>query len=601
MDLLNDTLNRMTVDELKSIGRCLPGMPSSGPKHKLLEFLRQRLSGAPLKATWQMLDDTQRLAVAEAVHEPQGRFFDDRFRAKYGRSPDFATPPPADHKRMQGPWHGAPTALHLFLYRERDGSCQMPSDLRKELQAFVPEPAPVELQVCDELPPQHRGHALTVRTCEREALIDLAVMLRLADQGRLQVSDKTSQPGAGTMRLLAETLAGGDFYAEPTAGTPDPEDETAGPIKAFAWPLLLQAAGLMQRQGSKSALTPAGRKALGAAPAGVLRTLWQKWIKSSLLDEFSRVDAIKGQKAKGRVMTAVAPRREAIEMALQDCPVGAWVDVDHLLRHMVAAGDEFEFEVAHDPWKLYLGEAQYGSLGYAGSHGWNLLQLRYLLCLLFEYAAPLGLVDVAYVSPLEARNDYRGLWGADDLPYLSRYDGLCHIRLTALGAYCLGLVKDYTPAAAPISTRLSVMPSLQVHLAAGPLTAEEALTLDTWAAPVTGESWQLDRQKALAAVEAGHDTADLRAFLQARDEQPLPQPVDAFLAACQKQGRALRIAGAAVLVECQDTATAATLATHKETAGLCLAAGERHLVVRSEHQAKFRSAARVLGFGMPPG
>ena len=76
--------------------------------------------------------------------------------------------------------------------------------------------------------------------------------------------------------------------------------------------------------------------------------------------------------------------------------------------------------------------------------------------------------------------------------------------------------------------------------------------------------------------------------------------MEAFLAACQKQGRALRIAATALLVECQDAATAATLATHKETAGLCLAAGERHLVVRSEHQAKFHSAARVLGFGMPP-
>lgn len=597
MNLLNDTLSRMSVDELKSIARSMPGLPRTGPKQKLLDFLMHHLSGDALKATWQHLDDTQRLAVAEAVHEPLGRFFDDRFRAKYARSPDFATPPPEGHRRI-GIWRGEPTALHLFLYRDRDGNCQVPSDLRRELQAFVPAPPPVELQVRDQLPEQHRGHALTVRHCEREALTDLAVMLRLADQGRIQVSDKTSQPGAGTMRLLAETLAGGDFYAEDKPGSSDPDDEPAGPIKAFAWPLLLQAAGLMQRQGSKSALTPAGRKALGAAPAGVLRTIWQKWRKSTLLDEFSRVDAIKGQKAKGRVMTAVAPRREAIETALQDCPVGTWVDVDQLCRYMLASGNEFE--IAHDPWKLYVGETQHGSLGYAGSHGWNILQLRYLLCLLFEYAAPLGLVDVAYVPPHEARPDYGSMWGTDDLPYLSRYDGLCCIRLTALGAYCLGLATEYTPTAAPASTRLSVMPSLLVQVVAGPLATEETLTLDTWATPVTGESWQIDRQKALAAVEAGHDTAELRSFLQARDEQPLPPPVEAFLAACQKQGRALRIAGTALLVECQDAATAATLATHKETAGLCLAAGDRLLVVRSEHQAKFRHLARVLGFGMPP-
>jgi hypothetical protein len=439
-----------------------------------------------------------------------------------------------------------------------------------------------------------------VRTCEGEALTDLTIVLRLADQGHLAVSDKTSLPGASTLRLLADTLTGGDFYPAAQAGSPNLADEPAGPIKAFAWPLLLQAAGLMQRQGNKSALTSAGRKALVAAPAEVLRTIWQMWGKSTLLDEFSRVDAIKGQRAKGGIMTALPPRRHAIEAALKDCPVSAWVEVDQLSRYMVASGRSFE--VTHDIWKLYIGTPNDGCLGYDDSNIWDLLQQRYLLCLLFEYAAPLGLVDLAYVPPGGARPDYSrgGRWTPNDLPYLSRYDGLCHIRLTALGAYCLGLADTYTPATAPASTRLSVMPSLQVHVAAGPLAVEEALMLDTWATPLTTESWQLDRQKALAAVESGHDTAELQAFLQARDAQPLPQPVEAFLAASQKQGRALRIAGTAVLVECPDAATAATLATHKETAGLCLAAGERHLVVRSEHQARFRSAARVLGFGMPP-
>ncbi len=52
------------------------------------------------------------------------------------------------------------------------------------------------------------------------------------------------------------------------------------------------------------------------------------------------------------------------------------------------------------------------------------------------------------------------------------------------------------------------------------------------------------------------------------------------------------------LIECQDADTASLIATHKETAGLCLRAGDRHLVVRLEHEAKFRAVARVLGFGL---
>ena len=50
-------------------------------------------------------------------------------------------------------------------------------------------------------------------------------------------------------------------------------------------------------------------------------------------------------------------------------------------------------------WKLYLGDPEYGSLGYDGFHDWPILEGRYTLAVLFEYAATLGLLDVDYVSP----------------------------------------------------------------------------------------------------------------------------------------------------------------------------------------------------------
>ena len=58
-------------------------------------------------------------------------------------------------------------------------------------------------------------------------------------------------------------------------------------------------------------------------------------------------------------------------------------------RFMQVAG--FDFIVNRDPWNLYLAEPGYGSLGYDGSHDWAIIEGRYALCLLFEYAATLGL------------------------------------------------------------------------------------------------------------------------------------------------------------------------------------------------------------------
>ena len=107
---------------------------------------------------------------------------------------------------------------------------------------------------------------------------------------------------------------------------------------------------------------------------------------------------------------------------------------------MQAAG--LDFSVTRDPWSLYLSDPEYGSLGYDGYHEWEFLEGRYLLCVLFEYAASLGMIDVAYTDPRGARPDYTELWGTDDLEFLSRYDGLRYVRLTALGAYCLGLTES---------------------------------------------------------------------------------------------------------------------------------------------------------------
>jgi hypothetical protein len=589
MNTLNEVLPRLTVDQLKSLMRWLPDASPTGRKDLLVGAILRSLAGDGLRALWDRLDDIQRMAVAETAYALDGLFDGNRFRAKYGRLPDFTI---KENGRRYS-YYGPPTALGLFLYHQ-DGCYSLPDDLHERLIAFVPEPEPVRLSTIETLPEEIGEDPLMVRHTERDAMVDLSVLLRLTDQGKIQVSDKTSLPGAATLRLLTESLAGGDFYADKPKQ--DQRGQEIGPIKAFSWPLMLQAAGLAQRNGSKLALSAGGRKALASAQASVLGAIWNKWLKSSLFDEFSRVDVIKGQKSKGRVMTAVAPRRAAINEILRLCPVEAWINVDDFSRFMQATGHTFD--VSHNPWKLYISDQQYGSLGHDGYHSWEILQLRYLLCVLFEYAATLGIIDVAYIEPTEARNDFGHLWGTDDLEFLSRYDGLIYFRVTPLGAWCLGSVEDYTPAPIQPSVRLSVLPRLQVNVVGGNLSTEESLTLDTWAVESTDKSWRLDRQKAIGAIEKGRDIAELRAFLQAREDQPLPETVESFIKTTERQGKALKISGTALLIDCENAEIAASIATHKETASLCQRAGDRQLVVRLENEEKFRNLVRILGFGL---
>lgn len=581
------------VGELKKLAALVTtSLPTR--KDELVALLLRHLEGdSALRALWERLGELERAAVAEVIHGPEARFHPARFRAKYGRDPDWGSLDQYDRRAKASP-------LRLFLY----GSGLLPDDLRERLEAFVPEPPDAALESLAEPPAMLERQVelydyaarkkerwtetipVAVRETERSAQRDLAAVLRLVDAGKVSVSDKTRRPTGSAIRAVADVLDEGDFC-----------DDAVGPIKAFAWPLIVQAAGLAELSGTRLRLTKAGQKGLASLPAETLRASWNRWLDTRLLDELSRIECIKGQTGKGkRGLTAAAGRRAAVAAALAECPVGRWVAVDELFRYMRAAGHDFE--VTRDAWGLYLAEPEYGSLGYDGHGGWEILQARYALCLLFEYAATLGLVDVAHVPPAGARPDYRKLWGVDDLEFFSRYDGLVYLRVTPLGAYCLDLAKSYTPAPLELRPVLSVLSNLELAATGEPLAAGDRLVLDRYAERVSDLVWRLGPGKLLAALEQGGSVAELQEFLSARSAVPLPAAVTRFLQDVEERAKRLRDRGAARLIECADPALAALVANHARTRRLCFLAGERHVVVPAASEPAFRRALRGLGYAL---
>ncbi len=625
-----DALNALTVDELKKLRALLPTSDAATRKNDLVQLLQSYLLGDRLRDQWAQLDARQQDAVREAIYTGNGKFIADRFRAKYGQAPVFRSKQDK-HARFFGHsgWDAKPTRLCLFIYNDQI----VPDDLRDHLKTFVLPPVATKLKTT-ELPEAieqeekewelaeddagltviHRSGAymlprkppkitttlhqtpLTHRDTERAAAQELPALLRLIEKGKLAVSDKTHQASGATMKEIETVLRDGDYYEV----TPKQNkwDTEIGYIKAFAWPLLMQAGKLAELSGKKLALTKAGRAALSTQPAESLRLLWQRWLKSKLLDEFNRIDEVKGQYSKGsRNMTAAEGRRAVIVEALKQCPVGSWVHVDDFFRFMQAAA--FDFKVTRDPWELYIVDKEYGSLGYDGHDDFEIIEGRYILCLLFEYAATLGMLDVAYLDPKGARKDYREMWGADDLEFFSRYDGLSYFRVNLLGAYCLGLANSYTPQQIEESATLTVLPSLRINVGGTGLSLDEALLLETWAEKEADTVWKLSQEKSLAALENGAQIAELREFLQQRDEQELPETVESFIRKTERNARALKHKGSALLIECVDAETAATIANHDRLKKLCQRAGDKHLVVLAEDETAFRKLLHVIGYGMP--
>ncbi|BAH49608.1 helicase-associated domain-containing protein [Rhodococcus opacus] len=425
-----------------------------------------------------------------------------------------------------------------------------------------------------------------IRLTEHEALSNLHTVLQLCAAGELRCSEKTARPSAATVRAVGSQLAHGDFYLH-------------DPISSFAWPLIIQAGGLAKIDGGRLRLTPKGRTALRRLPAEVISQLWQRWLTHAVIDEFSRIEQIKGQRAHN-VLTSAKNRRETVARALAGCPPGEWIGVDSLFMSM--RRKRLNPNIARSEmalWKLYLVDPQYGSLGYDGYHRWEILEGRYTLAVLFEYAGTLGLLDLGYLHPTGARTDFHDNWGGDDLDALSRYDGLKEIRLNALGCYALGLTDTYQPPTDDeIAPALKVLPNLDV-VATGTLLPGDQLLLSAYAEHTADRVWTLTAASLLAAIDAGRPLEDLTAFLAQRTDHELPGSLRTVIDDVTRRATQLTDHGHALVIECTDPALTALITRDRALRSLCRPIGDRHLAVPLDREPKFRKALLKLGYALP--
>ncbi len=549
-----------------------------------------------LQGFYTHLSALEQAAMQEAVHSPDGTLDRFRFKAKYGNVPRFA---------ISSGWSSwgkreepkTPNLALLFT-----SNAMMPPDLQARLKKFVPPPKDIEAQAVNQLPEgiklksygrEDEITPLVQHKTEQAAAHDLMAVLQLVDMGKVGVSGKTARVTKAGAKAIRKVLSHGDFYSDDVE-SPWEYDVQMGDagIRPFAWGLLLQAANLAQINGNKLALTRTGKTAMKKPAHETLAKLWQRWLKNKLLHEMNRVDIIKGQKSKRRPLAAVERCRPQIASALAELEEGVWIETDKFFKFLIAKGHSFN--VARDYWALYLGDPNYGSFGY--NHiTWNHLEGRFTRAVLLEYAATLGLIDVALIPPWGAVSDLRNLWGADDLSCLSRYDGLWALRLNSLGAWILGQKDEYVPDFQD-EPSLRVLPNLDVTLMASSGSSSDELFLDRCCERSSERTWHISLPKLLKAVEEGVELKRIITFLKERNEGPLPQPVQAFLNDAADRAGKVRDLGEARLIECAAPPIAHLIANDSRLKNLCFLAGDRHVVVPKDNETQFRKTLRELGY-----
>jgi hypothetical protein len=306
----------------------------------------------------------------------------------------------------------------------------------------------------------------------------------------------------------------------------------------------------------------------------------------------NRIEVIKGQKSAKHPLSAAEPGRRQITLTLSELEEGKWVRTDDFLKFLIAQGHRFD--IVRNEWVLYITDPQYGSFGY-DNVGWEYANGRFARAFLLEYAATLGLIDVALVPPWGAVVDHLDLWGADELSCLSRYDGLWALRVNSLGAWVLGQKKSYAPSFHD-EPSLRVLPNMEITIMGASFPSSDALFLDRISEKVSERVWRLSLSKLLQAAEEGVEIMRAIAFIEERSRGDLPQSVRAFFDDILLRSGKIRDLGEARLVECADAPLAHLIANDSRLRSLCFLAGDRNLVVLKENETAFRKGLRELGY-----
>ena len=545
-----------------------------------------------------MMDPVEQAAIEELIHGTDTLDFE-QFKAKYGKLPDMSLKGNYYRRRSSQDYYFP--QVNLFI--ESD---YIPEDIRKLFKDFVKQPQEVQSKTIDELPETvelYKGESraydaeLVRHSTAQVAISDLQAMLRLADQGKIKVGAKTGHPTNASCKSILKVLSNGDLYPEDIAPDDDYDEVTIGDagIRPFAWVMLLLAGGLVKINGSKLELTRNGKAALKKPAHEVLKHLWGRWLKNKNFHELRRVNIIKGQKSKKRPLYTAVDGRYSLEDALYELEPDKWIKTDDFFTFLVSGG--LGFSIVRNAWPLYIGDSHYGSLGY-GSTGWDKhIEGRFARAFLLEYAATLGLIDVALVPPWGSTNDHGDLWYPGELSCLSRYDGLYAFRLNSLGAWILNPEKEYIPHSKNESG-FTVTDNMEITALNGldELSSSDRLFLDRFSTPKSDKIWKLSLDKLLLAVEEGVELREIGEFLAARNQGALPEAVEDLLEDVNQRIFVLENKGDAVLLQCKEKGLASLIANDKVLKKICILAGKDHIVYYKNAESQFKKRLRELGY-----
>lgn len=265
--------------------------------------------------------------------------------------------------------------------------------------------------------------------------------------------------------------------------------------------------------------------------AGKCRMLLQDYLGAVEIFELDRIRSIKVRTDSRPILTQA---RKTVLKYLSTCPVNNWIEFSELLRFIKQNDRKFltsvvgEIEVYNDYERYYS----------SGEHSWNEVEGSFVQVILLEYLSTIGIVDLMVEEDCD---DYGE----------KEYYSINYLRLTALGAYVLGVFDHYEEPAKEVEhSGIIIQPNYEVIVASGGMREVHALFLDRFAEKVSeGEVnvYKLTFKAVANALDQGIPVQELIDYFQKFTVNPLPENVLLTLQEWKRDSKKIRIRTVTIL------------------------------------------------------
>lgn len=554
MASLREILTGYTTGELQVMLK-LADTRCSGVKSAVIEWLLQHVFGQNLKNTWNMLSSLEKLAVAEAIYNNGGQILAEQVEVKYGKKLSLGSGYISRYSSEKTP------PIFLFNFK---GS-PIPEELIEKLKKFVPEPEKSKISYLAE-PPTHNPRiegpdgALLAYNAQRTVFHDLSFVLGLIRNETLKVSPKTHMPTGALITKINKVLVEPDYYAENL--------EKSKPVRGFAWIVLLKTAQLIRYKGDVIELTSAGEALLANPNADQIKMIFDSFLKRFEFDDVVRIDTISNMRSKydSTELTEPTERRQKITAALKNCDYGKWISLLEFCRYMQVQYPSYQVA-------SYLGEIKIGDNAAPLMHlssQWPYLEATYVKYFLMEIVATLGMIEIRYHQAIFNDQDEASWW---DIDFISTYDGLYAFRITKLGSYCLGLIKEVPHMEEKKEKLFHVMPNLEITAVVDQLFKSDVLLLDMCMDKVNEKTWKLSQAKLLNVVEDKNFLlTEFKSFVFKHAMSVIPKTVEHFFEDLERRTNQVAYVEESKTYVCKDKMLAQLIACDSKTKPHCILA-----------------------------